>query len=126
MVSLLEVPAAYAVHRLGMRRGIAAATISAAILAIGIPSALSYGALSGIEIAGRPVLDAIDHAVSNFLLPTGGLLIALLVGWRLSPKRAMAEADLAGGWIGPAWIWLLRIVVPAMIAIIMLRSAAVV
>ena len=125
MISLLEVAAAYAVHRHGAARARAAALIGAAVLLIGIPSALSYGTLSGIEPGGRPLLDAVDHAVSNFVLPIGGLLIALLVGWRLDLTAALADADLAGTRLGAAWIWLLRLVVPATVAVILLRSAAV-
>jgi SNF family Na+-dependent transporter len=55
----------------------------------------------------------------------GGLLIAVMVSWRLDPKAALADADLAGSRVGTAWVWLLRFVVPATVALILLCSLAV-
>jgi NSS family neurotransmitter:Na+ symporter len=122
MISLLEVPVAYAANRLHYARPAATWTIAGAIFILGIPSALSYGILSSLQVAGLPLLDGIDQAVSNFLLPAGGLVIALLVGWRLDPRTALSDADLAATLIGQFWLWLLRVVVPLVISIILMRS----
>lgn len=124
MISLLEVPVAVASERLGLSRARATALIATAIFAAGIPSALSYGVLSAWKPGGQPVLDAIDHAISNFVLPLGGLVIAVFVGWRLAPSVAKEIADLAESVVGTAWLWLLRIGVPATIAVILMRSVA--
>lgn len=124
MISLLEVPVAVATDRLGLSRPRAAAIITATIFAIGIPSALSYGVLGAWKPGGQPVLDAIDHGISNFVLPICGLSIALFVGWRLAPANAKDSANLAGTAIGTVWLWLLRIGVPVTITIILMRSLA--
>jgi NSS family neurotransmitter:Na+ symporter len=123
MVSLLEVPVAFAVQRSKMRRRAAAAIIGGLIFLLGVPSALGYGVLGGMQISGRPLLDAIDHAVSSYFLPLGGILIALFVGWVVGRKQVVSLADLDVPFFGAAWCWLLRIVVPATIAVILLRSA---
>lgn len=122
MVALLEVPVAFAVHRLRMRRWVAATIIGTAIFLLGVPSALSYGVLRAMTISGRPLLDAIDHAVSSYFLPAGGFLIALFVGWVAGRTKVIAFADLDKTLLGTAWYWLLRIVVPATIAVILLRA----
>jgi neurotransmitter:Na+ symporter, NSS family len=122
MVSLLEVPVAFAVHRLPVTRRKATTVIGAAIFVLGIPSALSYGALKGVQIAGLPILDAVDQAVSNFVLPLGGFFIALFVGWSLKRSDTLEDADLAGSPLGGVWLILVRIVVPAMVGIILLNS----
>lgn len=122
MVSLLEVPVAFAVHRLGVERRTATAVIGAVIYFIGIPSSLSYGALKGTTIAGLPILDAVDQGVSNFILPLGGFLIAVFVGWVLSPHDALEHADLTHSRFAGLWLLLVRVFVPAMIAIILLNS----
>ncbi len=125
MISLLEVPVAVASDRLGLSRPRAAAIITAAIFVVGIPSALSYGVLGEWKLGGQPVLDAIDHSISNFVLPICGLSIALFVGWRLAPAAAMEAANLNHSAMGTLWLWLLRIGVPATIAVILMRSVGV-
>jgi NSS family neurotransmitter:Na+ symporter len=125
MVSLLEVPVAFAIHRLGASRRMAAGIIGIAIFLLGVPSALSYGALKGVQIAGLPILDAVDQSVSNFILPLGGLLIAIFVGWSLKRSGTLEDCDLAGSRVGGVWLILIRVVVPAMVAIILLNSLGV-
>ncbi len=122
MVSLLEVPVAYAVNRLGYPRALAASSLTAVIFLLGVPSALSYGMLSHIHFAGQPLLDGVDHAVSNFLLPAAGLVVALLVGWRLNAAAALKDADLPVTLVGQLWLWLLRVAVPLVIMVILTRS----
>lgn len=122
MVALLEVPVALATHRLGWSRMRAVAASCALIFLLGVPSAMSYGILANVHVAGLPILDAIDHAVSNFILPLGGLAIALSVGWVLGRGNALNDADLEGRAIGMIWLWILRIAAPLMIVIILMRS----
>ncbi len=125
MISLLEVPVATAVQRLNMTRGRAAMLIGAAIFALGIPSAMSFGLLSWIRIGRHGILDAIDAGVSSFLLPVGGLLIAVFVGWRLEKSVALGESEMGAGWLGLGWRWLLRVAAPVAIAVILLQSVSV-
>ena len=124
MVALLEVPVSVAVHRHGLRRWTAAAAVGVTVFVIGLPSAMSFGSLSWIQILGRGILDAIDAGVSNFLLPTGGLLVAILVGWIVDRARALQEAELGETRLGRVWLWSLRILVPITIVGIMIRSAS--
>lgn len=122
MISLLEAAAAVIRHRFGWSRRLAAPAVAFAIFALGLPSAMSYGVLAGVSFAGLPVLDAVDAAASNLLLPLCGLIVALFVGWRLGVSRAIAAANLDGSILGTAWLWLLRVAVPAAIVLIMLRA----
>jgi len=89
MVSLLEVPVATAIHRFGLRRWHAVAACGTGICILGIPAGMSHGLLSGITLGGLPILDAMDHAVSNILLPLSGMAVAIFLGWVL-PRRGRA------------------------------------
>jgi NSS family neurotransmitter:Na+ symporter len=100
--------------------------MTALIFLLGLPSALGHGAVSWLTRARTPILDLIDHGVSNFILPASGLLIAILVGWRMGRGEALAEADLSRNAVGHAWLWLMRIVVPAMIILILARSLGII
>lgn len=122
IIALLEVPVAVAADRFGLSRVWATVVITVGVFILGIPSALSYGVLVDWTFDGRPVLDAIDHAVSNFVLPLCGLAIAGFVGWRLVPASVMEAANLETSVVGWVWLWLLRIGVPATIAVILMRS----
>jgi neurotransmitter:Na+ symporter, NSS family len=122
MISLLEVAVTYAVNRLGVPRTLASWGLTGIVLLLGVPSALSYGLLDGMTLRGLPILDAIDQGISNLLLPIGGLLVAALVGWRMARTHALADADLADSRFGPAWLWAIRVLAPAMIVVILVRS----
>ncbi len=122
MISLLETCVAYAIHRRGAKRVRATLLMTVLILVLGLPSALGHGAVSWLTLTGKPILDLMDQGVSNFVLPLSGLLIAILVGWRMERGRALADADLARDRMGRTWLWLMRIVVPAMIVLILARS----
>ncbi len=123
MVALLEIPVAVLTHRLRQPRWRATAGMGACVFLIGLPSALSYGLLSHIRIGSHGILDAIDYGVSNFLLPTTGILTALYVGWRLERAFVLDEADFGESRIGAVWLWLVRILVPVIILGILLQSA---
>lgn len=124
MVSLLEVPVSMAVHRSGLKRWSATALCGLLIFVLGLPSAMSFGTLGEVRIGGQQILDAVDAGVSNFLLPFGGILLAVFVGWRMERATALHEADMPTGWPGRLWLWLLRTLVPATIALILLESAS--
>lgn len=124
MISLLEVPVSVVVHRTGRSRSAAVATVTLAVFLAGLPSALSYGVLERWKIGGLPLLDLVDQATSNILLPLCGLACAVFVGWRLAPATALADADLGNTRVGWVWWWLLRVVAPATIVLILLRSFA--
>ena len=126
MISLLETCVAYAVHRRGAGRIGATVMMTTVIFALGLPSALGHGAVPWLTRAGKPILDLIDQSLSNFVLPVSGLLIAILVGWRMERRRALADADLWGNAVGITWLWLIRVLVPVMIAVILIRSLGII
>lgn len=124
MTSLLEIPVSVTTRRFGLRRWSATALCGLIVFALGLPSAMSFGVLAEVRIGRHGILDAVDAFASNILLPTGGILIALFVGYRLSRDIALAESDLGQTRMGRIWLWLLRTVVPLGIAAILLQSAS--
>ena len=79
--------------------------------------------LSDIRFGTHGILDAIDYSVSNFLLPVTGILTALYVGWRFDRAKLLQETDLGDSRLGVFWLWLVRILVPAAILGILIKSA---
>jgi NSS family neurotransmitter:Na+ symporter len=122
MVALLEIPVAAVTHRLQLRRWQATAGIGGMVFVIGVPSALSYGVLADVQIRSLPILDAIDHGVSNVLLPLVGIGTALYVGWRVERSVALSESDFGNTALGRSWLWLVRVLVPGTILAILIQS----
>jgi NSS family neurotransmitter:Na+ symporter len=81
MLSLLEVPVAFLNERVGLSR--TAATILTVVLLalLGSTAALSNSTLATTKIAGMTPFDLYDYITSNVLLPLGGLLLCVFVGW---------------------------------------------
>lgn len=97
--------------------------VGLAIFLFGVPSALSFGILSDVSLFGKSIFDLADYTVSNILLPTGALFIAIFVSVKMK-KSAMYEelkrgSNLMYG-IFQAWFFLVRYIVPALIIFVML------
>ncbi|MGF1630967.1 MAG: sodium-dependent transporter [Kiloniellaceae bacterium] len=126
MIALLEVPVATVVHRTRLRRWSAVTAVGTGVFLVGLPSALSYGLLAEVQIAGRSILDFVDQSVSNYLLPLAGILVCVYVGWCWRRDEALAASGIAGAALRAVWLWLLRIVAPAMILVVLLDSVGVI
>ncbi len=121
-VSLLEVVVAYAMRRLRWSRRKAALAAGAGIFALSAFPSLGYGRLSHVELFGGSILDGLDLMAAQVVLPLGGLLFALFVGWSWGRRVALAEVGFLRGWLGRTWLFTLRWVTPALIAVVLARS----
>lgn len=123
-ISLLEVVVAYFIDQRGWPRKKAVLIMGSVIYVLGVPSALSFGLLADVKLAGMNFFDHIDNIASNYLLPLGGMLTAIFVGWVWGPKAALEEIEkheTRFHW-GAAWTFLLRYVSPVLVAIIFLAK----
>jgi len=138
-ISLLEVAVSHTVDVHGWRRRRATLVIGGLIFLLGIPSALSGGSsLFGGDVAavtallfgeghGKNWFDLFDYLASNWMLPIGGFGIALFVAWRMG-GAAREQAFTAGSRFARlywGWVWLLRYVVPAGVALVFLHAVGV-
>lgn len=121
-VSGIEVACSYVIRRFGLRRAAAAPVVGLGIFALGVPASLGYGVWNEVRWEGRLILESVDYAVSNVVLPMSGLLVALFVGWRWGKAAALHASDFGDTPMGHAWLWLLRIAAPVFIVLIFLRA----
>jgi NSS family neurotransmitter:Na+ symporter len=56
------------------------------------------------------------------MMPLGGLLLALFVGWKVKPAAIQEELNIRNPRFFRAWFWLLRWVVPVSIAAIFVSN----
>lgn len=134
-ISLLEVVVATFVDEKKWSRVKSATLIGFAIFIFGIPSALSGGTeLFGGKVEtltafllgegdGKNWFDFFDYLSSNWLLPLGGLGVALFVGWRMDKNAIVAafETSKPIGKVFWGWMFLLRYIVPIAILAVFLH-----
>lgn len=99
-ISLMEVVVSYIIDEHGVERKKATMGIGLAIFLLGVPVAYDL-----------VLLDLYDILASQILLVFGGLLLSILVGWRISDVALDEISKGVGelGWLGDAWIWAVRI-----------------
>ncbi len=95
-ISLLEVVVAYLSEELHINRKWSTVWASAATLFIGSFASLSLMENTPFAIGGRTVFDLMDFVSSNILLPLGGVLIVIFVGWRLGKAKFFEEVTNEG------------------------------
>ncbi|QZY56499.1 sodium-dependent transporter [Crassaminicella profunda] len=125
-ISLLEVCVAYAVDEWKFNRKSATIGLGLILFLIGIPCSLSFGPWADIHILpGKGFFDTFDFVASNILLPLGGLLLCIFVGWIWGTDKAIKEATNGGKLefkLAGVWSFLLKYVGPVAIAIVFIRS----
>ena len=107
-VSLMEVVTSFMIDEFHMKRVPAALSMASLMFLLGVPASLSLGEWSGYTLFGKGVFDLLDYTTSNILMPLGGVLLAILAGWKIWPE---IHAQL-GGDRGERIVWM-----PAMKAI---------
>lgn len=95
-ISLLEVVVAYLSEELHINRKWSTVWACVATLLIGSFASLSLMENTPFAIGGRTVFDLMDFVSSNILLPLGGVLIVIFVGWRLGKAKFFEEVTNEG------------------------------
>jgi NSS family neurotransmitter:Na+ symporter len=127
-ISMLEVSVAYLIDEKGWKRSRATALAAGGAFLLGLPSALSFNYWGGIKpFWGKNFFDFVDLLVSSYMLPLGGLFIALYAGWfwRVNEEKRELIGRTRRFWVYPLWHFLLRYVAPIAVLIIILNQAGV-
>jgi NSS family neurotransmitter:Na+ symporter len=122
---LLEVVVAFFSEELNITRRKATIIAASSISVLGIFASLSFGPLDGFTIFGKNIFDLLDYTASNVLLPLGGLLIVLFVGWfagkRIVKLELTNEGTLKAKYF-PAFLNVVKFIAPVAIAAILIYS----
>ncbi len=113
-ISILEPMVAYFVDEHGLDRRRTVVVAALICLLLGVPASLSFGLWNGFTLFGKNWFDLMDFLSNNLLLPVGGLLTALFVGW-VWAKPAVHHLSNEGRlrlWWSPLWLFVLRIAAP--------------
>lgn len=124
-IALLECMVSFAVDTLGWRRGKAVILFSCIALVLGVPSSLSFGLLRDATIFQYSFFEFMGVLSDNILLPIGGIAMCIFVGWIWGPDRLIGEMEEGGQRfrLKKAWLWSIRLLTPALIALVTLLLA---
>ena len=112
-ISLLEVVVTFFVDETKMSRTAAAWGLGLVTWGLGMAVAFN-GAL----------LDFLDNLTTRYMLPGGGLVIALIAGWMLSKQDR--EAGFSGANVLAAgWTFIIRFITPVAVALVLLQKMGV-
>jgi len=96
-ISILEVVVAYVSEEKNISRKKATILTTILITITGILCTLSFGPLHNLKLGGFTIFDIFDKIASNILLPLGGMLISIFIGWKL--KRHIITEELSNNGI---------------------------
>lgn len=123
-ISLLEVVTAYFIDQKGWDRKQAVLVMGGVIFALGIPSGLSFGVLKDFKLFEMTFFENVDNLTANYMLPIGGMLTALFVGWVWGTKAAHQEIERHETQFRWAayWEFVIRYIAPVAVAIVFLAK----
>lgn len=128
-ISMSEICVAFFCEQLGLSRRKAALLNTAIAMVLGALCAMSFGVLSDFKVFGLTIFNLFDYMASNIMLPLGGMLISIFVGWLID--RNVVAAQLKGTGTIPAWflrliVFSLKYVAPAGIGLVFLAGLGVI
>jgi neurotransmitter:Na+ symporter, NSS family len=118
-ISMLEHLVRFTCEEWGWSRRSACLVLTLMIMATGVPVSLSFGIWSEATLFGKTLFELLDYLTSNLMMPLFGLVLTLLLGWRLGDKMLPDGAHPLARF---ALLWCWRLVAPLLIGGILLRG----
>lgn len=88
-ISALEPSIAYLIQEKGWTRPRAVIAVATGAFLVGVPSALSFSLLKDYTIGGYSILGLFEFVTTSILIPIGGFMAVILVGWRWGFNHAL-------------------------------------
>lgn len=121
-ITILECVVAAIEDYSGIPRPRIVAIVVVLLWLVGLGTVFSFSTLQNFHPLGfltafaeRNIFESLDYIVSNFMMPLGGVLIAILAGWGLKKPSTIDELSVGDGLLYKTWRMLVRFVVPAAI-----------
>ncbi len=128
-ISMSEISIAFLMEEKHMSRRKATVVSTLIAVVFGALCALSFGPLADLKIFGKTVFDLFDYTSSNIILPFGGMVVSIFVGWFADRKfvtnQLTNEGSIKIHWMKPL-IFCLKYVAPIGIALVFLNSIGII
>ena len=119
-IALLEVVVSFTIDSWGWERKKSVILVGIIEFLLGIPSALSFGLLGDVTILNYSVFDFVGMLTANLILPIGGILMWIFVGWKFDLTKLADEIELGsnGFKIRKLWINCIRYIAPILLVVV--------
>jgi len=118
-ISLIEPAVAWLIESWRVDRVIANLLIGAFSWALGLGTVFSFNIWKDYTLGGNTFFDIMDFVTASVLLPLGGLLIAIFVGWVMKREQAIANMGDKAETALKVWHWLLAYIATIAIGLIL-------
>lgn len=119
-IALLECVTLSIINKFNWSRKKAVIIVGTGITLLGILPALSFGVLGDVTILNYSVFDFMGMITDNILMPIGGIMMCVFVGWIWGPKHLVEHIEEGGTTfkLKKAWILCIRYITPVLIAVV--------
>ena len=124
-ISMVEPLIFYLINKLKISRFKAILIVGGAVYVLGILCALSNidGIKENLTFFGKGFFDILDYLSSNIMLPLGGIIIAIFVGFFVKKQSLkILFVPYMGGLIFEIWYFVLRFVTPLLVFYVMIKN----
>ena len=122
-ISLAEVSVAFMECHFRMSRKRAVVTVVTPLFLLSSICSLSVGPWSDFKIMGMTIFDFLDTMATNIMLPVGGILLCIYMGW-VAPRSFFRNELTNNGTLTSYAFWLIAFIVkwvaPALIALVLI------
>jgi neurotransmitter:Na+ symporter, NSS family len=128
-ISIMEVVVAFLVEEFDLPRPKATLITLVASAFVGLFCTLSWSTFQSVTLGGFTIFDMLDYTASNVLLPLGGLLIVVFVGWymkQMDVKHELTNQGVLTIKLYSAFRFIIRFIAPIAIAIIFLNGIGII
>jgi NSS family neurotransmitter:Na+ symporter len=129
IIAIIEPIVRFAEGKWNMKRRNGVLVFGTLAWAIGLLTVFSFNIWSDVAplgqfkvFEGKTAFDLIDYFTANIMMPLGGTLMALFVGWRIKPKTLLEDLSFGNVMLFNAWLWMIRVVVPLAILWVLYTS----
>jgi NSS family neurotransmitter:Na+ symporter len=120
-ISLIEPAVTFVVEKFSVTRIYATNILGFLTWYLGIFTVLSFNALSSFTIFGMTIFDNLDYLTSKIMLPLGGLLMALFVGYVMNRTIVRNELNASQSIIN-TWFMIIKVFSPILLIIIFIQG----
>lgn len=125
-ISMMEPMVSYLSERHHVARMKAAICVGIAAFLFGLGTVFSFNEWKDYTVGGRTFFDNVDFLTNNILMPLGGLLVALFVGWRLRYASIRQELSSVSDSFFARIYGLLGVICPIAIVLIFLSVTGII
>ncbi len=120
-ISLIEPAISFLIERYSFSRAEATVRLSVLTWLIGIGTLLSFNYLSSATLFGMTFFDLLDSFTSKVMLPLGGLLMAIFVGFIVKKKIVTEELEMSQTLFN-FWRFIIRFIAPVAVTLIFING----